>query len=52
MAPPLAGALPSASWHTAEPGGAELLYDPVTGQVQFPLPNWATGFFRLEIRLR
>jgi len=43
---------PPASWQTIELSDPDLLYDPATGQVQFPLPDSATGFFRLEIGLR
>ena len=43
---------PLASWETFDADSPDVSYDPVTGQVQLPLPGSAAGFYRLEIGLR
>lgn len=43
--------IPFGSWLTVDASDPNVLYDSVTGQVQFPLPD-STGFLRLEIGLQ
>ena len=43
---------PLTSWATFDPQSPQVSYDPVTGQVQLPLPGSGAGFLRLEIGLR